>query len=274
MLDHITPVIITYNEIANIKRTLAALSWAKKIVVVDSFSDDGTVEFCQQQSNVEVTQRAFDNFAGQCNYALEHLVSSEWVLSLDADYIVTEALQKEISHLADSLQNPVQNKAPNKAQNSIAAYTVSFTYAIHGQNIRGSLYPPRTVLYRRDAAQYAQDGHAHRVHIQGPVATLNNKIIHDDRKPYSRWLQSQYNYANQEQQKLAQTPFRELSWTDKVRRIPGLAPVLVIPYLLFIKGLLFSGKPGMLYVKQRIQAEYLLQKALFLPSERFSSTKE
>lgn len=266
MLEHITPVIITYNEIANIKRTLAALSWAKKIIVIDSFSDDGTVELCQQYNNVEVTQRTFDNFAGQCNYALEHLVSSEWVLSLDADYVVTEALKDEISRLNHSTQDTIHD--------SVAAYTVSFIYAINGQHLRGSSYPPRTVLYRHDAAQYVQDGHAHRVRIQGKVSTLTNKIIHDDRKPYSRWLKSQYKYARQEQQKFSQTTFSNRPWTDKVRSIPGLAPLAVIPYLLLVKGLLFSGKPGWIYLKQRIHAEYLLQKTLFLPSKRPSSNKE
>ena len=44
MLDHITPVILTFNEQENIQRTLNALRWAKRILVVDSFSNDQTEE--------------------------------------------------------------------------------------------------------------------------------------------------------------------------------------------------------------------------------------
>ena len=47
MLDQITPLILTYNEAPNIARSLGALSWAQDIVVVDSFSDDNTVEIAK-----------------------------------------------------------------------------------------------------------------------------------------------------------------------------------------------------------------------------------
>jgi len=96
-------------------------------------------------------------------------------------------------------------------------------------------------LYQRKHAVYEQDGHAHRVKVEG--------------------------YANKEKQKLQSMPFSALSTIDKVRRIPGLAPLMVVPYLLFAKGLMFSGKPGMVYLKQRVQAEWILQKALFLKSD-------
>lgn len=248
MLEHITPIIITYNEIDNIGRTLKALSWAKRIIIIDSFSDDGTVEYCQQQANIELIQRKFDNFASQCNFALEQLGNEEWVLSLDADYVLSKELVTEIQ----SLSPPA----------STHGLQVSFTYAIDGNNLPGSLYPPRTVLYQRQFAQYQQDGHAHRVSIDGRVETLQGKIIHDDRKSHQRWLASQYSYAKKEQQKIANTSFKKLSWSDKTRCIPGLAPTLVIPYLFFIKGLVLSGKPGLIYIKQRLQAEWILQKTL------------
>ena len=249
MLERITPVIITYNEIDNIKRTLKALYWAKKIIIIDSFSDDGTLQYCQQQTNVELIQRNFDNFANQCNFALQQLTDEEWVLSLDADYVMTESLIKEIQTLNPTTKN--------------TGFQVSFIYAINGNNLPGSLYPPRIVLYQRKHAQYQQDGHAHRVAINGEIGILNNKIIHDDRKPYQRWLDSQHSYALKEQKKIRDTAYNDLSWTDKIRSIPGLAPLLVIPYLLLFKGLIFSGKPGITYIKQRIQAEWILQKTLF-----------
>lgn len=248
MLERIIPIIITFNEIDNIKRTLNALSWARTVLVIDSFSDDGTVEYCQQQTNVKLIQRKFDGFANQCNYALDQLKDEDWALSLDADYTLTDKLINEIKSLSLSSNS--------------AGFEASFIYAINGQNLPGSLYPPRTVLYQRKFAHYQQDGHAHRVIIDGEITKLKGKIIHDDRKAHSRWLASQYNYASKEKEKILSTTFNDLSWTDKIRRIPGLAPLLVAPYLLFAKGLLLAGKPGLIYTKERLQAEWILQKTL------------
>ena len=79
-LREVTVVIITYNEIANIGRTLDSLRWARRILVIDSGSTDGTVEAIAGYSNAEVHFRAFDSFARQCNYGLG-LASTEWILS-------------------------------------------------------------------------------------------------------------------------------------------------------------------------------------------------
>jgi glycosyltransferase involved in cell wall biosynthesis len=86
MLEQITPLILTYNEAPNIDRTLEKLTWAKTIIVIDSYSTDQTLEILSDYPQIEVFKRKFDSFAGQCNYGLEK-VKSEWVLSLDADYI-------------------------------------------------------------------------------------------------------------------------------------------------------------------------------------------
>ncbi len=252
MLDQITPLILTYNEIANIERSIKALSWAKKILVVDSFSDDGTVEYCQAIPNVELKQREFDNFANQCNHALVNWVDSPWVLSLDADYIVTPELVDEFRVLNSE-----------STTDDCFGYSVGFLYAMQGRVLRGSLYPPRTVLYRGNSARYVQDGHAHRIKVDGLVGGLNEKIIHDDRKSHARWFDSQVKYAKQEKQKLKAANFGELSLADKLRCIPLLSLLLMVPYLLVYKGLAFSGVAGVAYLKERLIAEWLLQKELF-----------
>jgi glycosyltransferase involved in cell wall biosynthesis len=71
MLDHITPVLLTYNEEQNVSRTLSRLAWAKDIVVVDSNSIDGTLAALRKFSNVRVFNRRFDSHAGQWRYAVE-----------------------------------------------------------------------------------------------------------------------------------------------------------------------------------------------------------
>jgi glycosyltransferase involved in cell wall biosynthesis len=247
LLDKITPVIITFNEEANLHRTLSALDWAAEVLVVDSGSTDGTLSICADHANVRVVRNPFENFAAQCNFALRQEISGAWILSMDADYVLSKELIQELKQL----QPPT----------CVHAYKISFRYMIGGEPLRGSLYPARTCLYRQGSAHYRQDGHAHKVVINGMIESLSNVIFHDDRKPYIRWITAQKKYARQEAKKLRSTPLRQLEFPDLCRRL-GIAPILIAPYLMFRKGLIFDGKVGWEYTKQRLIAEVCLLIAL------------
>lgn len=240
-ISQITPLILTYNEAPNITRTLDSLRWASQVLVVDSFSTDDTLEIARAFPNVRIVQRAFDSFAAQCNFGFDH-IRTEWILSLDADYVLTPEFISEIFGL----------------QSTCDAYSARFHYCVYGRPLRGTLYPPRTVLYRKDKAHYIDDGHAHRVQISGTVGQLRSFINHDDRKSLSRWLQSQDKYMILEVQKLLHTPLNQLSRTDRIRRRKVLAPFLALIYCLFCKQLIFDGWPGWYYTLQRVLAETLL----------------
>jgi len=249
MLNHITPVILTFNEQANLHRTLKALAWAKKVIVIDSFSNDNTLRICQKYPNVKVVQHAFSSHAEQSNFALTQVKNSAWVLSMDADYIVTPELKTELASLSE--------------QTPLNGFRINFQYAIRGKVLKGSLYPARTCLYKKEHAHYIQDGHTQRVIVNGEVGTLNEVLLHDDRKPYSRWLSSQSSYAKKEAEKMAKLTWREMSWPDRIRFL-GLAPIVIIPYTLLFKKLLFNGLAGLEYCVQRVVAElYLLRARLF-----------
>jgi glycosyltransferase involved in cell wall biosynthesis len=243
MHDLITPLILTFNEAPNIRRTLEHLSWAREIVVLDSYSTDGTLDILAEFPQVRLLQRKFDSFAGQCNFGL-HQITTEWVLSLDADYVVTPELSESIQTL-----NP---------GSEVSGYRASFTYCILGRPLRASLYPPRTVLYRKDRASYADEGHGHRVRIEGTVVDLVGQIQHDDRKPLDRWLAEQSRYMVLESKNLTDASLEELSLQDKFRKRGWPAPILVMLYCLFAKGLILDGWPGWFYTFQRTLAETLL----------------
>src|SRR5437764_11178163 len=98
MLEQITPLILTYNESPNIGRTLEQLRWARDIVVVDSLSDDETLEIAKGFPQVRVFQRQFDTHGVQWNFGLnETAISTEWVLALDADFVLSPELVDEIA---------------------------------------------------------------------------------------------------------------------------------------------------------------------------------
>ncbi|MDJ0795458.1 MAG: glycosyltransferase family 2 protein [Calothrix sp. MO_167.B12] len=242
MLEKITPLILTYNESPNINRTLTHLTWAKRIVVIDSYSDDGTPEILQNYPQVEVFYRKFDSFANQCNYGLSKL-ESPWVLSLDADYILSEELITEIKAIENS---------------DVNSYTVPFKYCVFGKALRGTLLPPRKVLYKKEKAVYQNDGHAHRVIVEGNSKMLSGCIYHDDRKPLTRWLWAQDRYMIIEAKKLLETPKGELSLGDRIRKQKILAPFIILFYCLILKGGILDGWHGWYYAFQRMLAEILL----------------
>lgn len=243
-LAAITPLLLTYNEEPNIARCLERLTWAKRVLVIDSGSTDRTLEICSDFPNVEVIHRRFESFAGQCNFGLTH-ITSEWVLSMDADYRVPTDFPEVASGL----------------NSSATGFRFPFRYCIHGRPLRASLYPPRTVLYRKSAASYENDGHGHRVRIEGSVIDIDRQIDHDDRKPLSRWLGSQTKYAEQEAEKLLAEDHAG-GWPDRLRRMIWPAAPAAFLYTLFAKRMILDGWPGWFYVLQRTYAELLLSLAM------------
>ena len=237
----VTPLVLSYNEQENIGRTLAALGWAAEVVLVDSFSTDCTLDIaCAAHPNVRVVQRRFDTHTAQWNFGLDQ-VQTPWVLSLDADYEVSPALHAEIARL--------------QAPEDTAGYLARFQFRIFGRPLRATVYPPRVVLFRKDRARYRDDGHTQLLQVDGPVLPLASVIFHDDRKPLSRWLQSQDRYMLIEAPHLLTA---HLSRQDHLRRRGMLAPVVMFLYLLFGRGLILDGWPGWYYVFQRTLAEMLL----------------
>jgi len=243
----LTVLLLTYNEESNIERTLAALKWVPSILAIDSGSTDRTLEILASEPTVTVRHRPFDSFADQCNFGL-NLIRTEWVLSLDADYVVTPALAEEICACF---------REAEKMQ--FAGFAVPFRYCIAGKPLRGTLLPPRICMYRTAGARYRNDGHGHRVDVPGKVGRLFNPILHDDRKPLERWLTSQLGYLTIEARKLQTTPASQLSIADRLRLKTPLAPLAALVLCLLVNGGILDGWQGWTYAFQRCYAEILLK---------------
>jgi glycosyltransferase involved in cell wall biosynthesis len=257
MLENITPLILAYNEAANIERTLEQLHWARDIVVVDSFSDDDTLEIISGFPQVRIHQRKFDSHENQWNFGLNETgINSEWVLGLDADYILTEDLAAELGAL---------QPAPE-----ISAYRAKFVYCVNGKRLRSGIYPPVTVLYRKSSASYIQEGHTQRLVTAGEIDNLRCPILHDDRKSLTRWLEAQSRYTKLEADKLLSSP-ESSSWTDHVRRWRLLAPPAMLFYCLIVRGGVLDGWAGFYYAFQRSLAELMI--ALYLVDHDLRNAK-
>jgi glycosyltransferase involved in cell wall biosynthesis len=249
MLDQITPLILTLDEEANIERVLDRLSWARDIVVVDSGSSDATRALLARYRNVRCIEHPFESHAAQWNYGLTQTgIQTQWVLALDADYVLTQALVEELRALAPDSETK--------------GFRAVFRYCVLGKTLRGTLYPPATVLYRRGVAHYEQDGHTQRVRIDGSIGELRSAILHDDRKPLSRWLSSQARYARLEADLLCGRSWHEIGWPDRLRKLIVVMPPLIFVYCLVVGRGILDGWPGLYYALQRAAAELILSLAL------------
>lgn len=241
-LSTITPLILTWNEEPNLARCLAGLAWAEKVIVVDSGSTDDSLAICAEFPNVEVVVRPFDNHTAQWNYGLD-AVPTRWVLSLDADYMIHEDFVRELTGLPE---------APAES-----AFYARFRYLVHGRPLRGTLYPPRAVLYDRDKCRYVADGHTQMLAIEGASGHLASTIDHDDRKPLSRWLDSQIKYARLEAEKL-ESESHPTGVPDRLRKMIWPAAPAAFLYTLLAKGVILDGWQGLFYGLQRTYAELVL----------------
>jgi glycosyltransferase involved in cell wall biosynthesis len=157
--------IICFNEERNITRCLESVSWADEIVVVDSMSDDKTVELVRSY-DVHLHQRAWSGYVDQKNYALSK-ANGEWVLSLDADEEVSEVLRTEIQETV-------------AGQPAMNGYRIPRRSYYLGRRINHcGFYPDRQLRLFRKALGHWTGGRVHeRVEVQGIVGDLKNDLLH------------------------------------------------------------------------------------------------
>jgi glycosyltransferase involved in cell wall biosynthesis len=259
MIELITPLILTYNEAPNIGRTLEQLRWARDIVVVDSFSDDETVEIVKSFPNTRVLQRKFDNHGAQWSFGLNEAgISTEWVLALDADFMLTADLVEELRTL--------------RTEPETNGYRVGFAYCIKGRPLRSSLLKSQLMLYRRSFAKYVSDGHTQRLELVGEEDELSSRVLHDDRKSLTRWFESQQRYMALEARKILTAEPGSLGTADRIRRLRIVAPLAVLCYCLVVRVGVLDGWRGFYYAFQRMLAELLL--SLYLLEADFNVATE
>lgn len=163
---HLSVIVITHNEQANIGDCLKRLDFADEIIVVDSVSTDHTADLARAcGAQVHVTQD-WPGFGPQKNRALA-LAQGQWVLSLDADERVNEALRDEIL-------------AAIGADKQAAAYRIPRRSRYCGQFMQHSGWSPDYVvrLFRRGSAKFSDDLVHERLVVQGKVGTLNAPLLH------------------------------------------------------------------------------------------------
>jgi len=113
MKNSITAILITLNEEDNIEKCLQSIAWVNEIIIVDSGSTDRTEEISKKYTN-NFFYSEWDGFGRQKQKALEKS-SSDWVLSIDADEVITEELRDEIIKIISSENSSTGYKIPRRS---------------------------------------------------------------------------------------------------------------------------------------------------------------
>ena len=95
----VSAVMIVKNESANLKRCLPALSWTDEIVVLDTGSEDDTVDIAQSFGCKTAKLDVWEGF-GKAKQKAVSLAENDWILSLDADELLSNDLQEELKALS------------------------------------------------------------------------------------------------------------------------------------------------------------------------------
>jgi len=164
----ISVILITKDAAAHVERALRSVAWAQERIVVDAGSSDGTVALATPLAT-RIETRAWSGYGDQKNHAAS-LASHDWVLSLDADEAITDALRAQIAALA--------------ARPEAAAFRMPRVTWYLGRWIRSTdWYPDRAVrLYDRRRAHWDDRPVHEALVVQGRIGDLTGEIEH---RPYA-----------------------------------------------------------------------------------------
>jgi glycosyltransferase involved in cell wall biosynthesis len=185
MEEKLSVVVLTHNEENNVEDCLRSVAWADELIVLDSFSDDRTVEIAQE-NGARVVQHAFENWAIQRDYGLT-LPANRWLFYVDAD-------ERGTPDLAEEVRRVIQQDSP-------VGWWVPRRNYIWGKWIRhAGWYPDYQLrLLRRDKARYDPTREVHEIVIlDGEEGFLENTLTHYNYDTVGEFLSKQDFYSNYE----------------------------------------------------------------------------
>ena len=164
MEQKISVFIIAYNEQNIIAKCLEKLAWVNEIVVVDSGSTDETVAICKKYG-AKVIYNKFDNFGKQKQFALSQ-TQNEWVLSLDADEILSDELILEIKNLIFS--------------SAISGYNIPRTHVFLNKifHYGSENKKPILRLFNKNKGYFQENKVHETIVVNGKIGDLKNEMLH------------------------------------------------------------------------------------------------
>ena len=222
----ISATIITLNEQGKIARAIESLRCCDEVLVVDSGSSDRTMEIAAKLG-ARVVESPWRGYAEQKNFAASQ-AAHDWILSIDADEALSEALEAEIWR--------IKKHGPR-----FDAFTMPRMAQYLGRWILHSgWYPDRKVrLYDRRKARWAGDFVHESVQVKGRIGHLQCNLLHYTFDSLSEHLKSMDRYTTLAAQEIVAQK-RAIGWADMV-----FDPVATFLRTYFLKAGFLDGMEGL-----------------------------
>jgi len=181
----ITAVIIAYNEENNIQRCLDSLKpVADEIIVVDSISYDHTEEICMS-NGCKVFRREFEGYGAQKQFGVDK-AANDWILSVDADEVLTKEIQEEITGIKN---DPTGN----------SGFRIPFALHYLGKILRhgGVGHEFHLRLFDRTKGKFTLVPVHEGIQVKGNIGTLKGKIIHYSYRDITHQIEKINRYSTQ-----------------------------------------------------------------------------
>lgn len=251
----VTVMIFTLNEELHLPHCLRSLRWCDDIIVIDSFSTDTTERICREH-HVRFVQHEFTGFGSQRNWALDNVPTKyPWILMLDADERVPEALAVEMGRRVTA------------ADVDTGAFRVRRRFHMWGRWLRySSLYPSWVVrLIHRERVRYVDRGHAETQTVDGRTEALANDLIDENLKGIDEWFERQNRYSRREADHELREATTSSSWlallsSDPLRRravlrrLPAHLPCRAALYFFYtyvVRGGFLDGRDGFMFCRMK-----------------------
>jgi glycosyltransferase involved in cell wall biosynthesis len=228
----LTVALIARDEEDRLPAALASIAWVDEIVVVvDAATTDRTAEIAKA-AGARVLVRPFDGFGTQKNAAAA-LASHRWVLSIDADEIVSPALALEIRACLAAI---AAEKSP------AAAFRIPIRLEFLGRELhfgRDTVVRPAR-LYDRSRARFSEDPVHEKILANGPVEALDESILHRSYRDLAHYLEKLDRYT---------TLAAEAKWTAGKGVMPFLPARVLWEFFdrAFLRLGILDGTAGLTY---------------------------
>lgn len=248
----LTVITLSYNEEVNLRDCLESVKdIAKRLVVCDSFSTDKTLDIAREYG-ADILQHKFYNYASQYIYAEENAeINTKWVLRLDADERLTKEARDEIEKICNE-----------NAQTDVSAVDVYYKVSFLGRELKH--YPfHKVILYKYGKAHLENRNMDEHITVtEGRSIVLKNKLIHNDYKGLSAWVDKHNKYSSREVLDLLgeneeKVDLSSLSFATRIKRfikfkiyykLPmGMRSYLYYLFRLYVKGGILDGKEGRIF---------------------------
>lgn len=230
-------IIIAKNEADNIRRCLESVRWADEIIVLDSGSDDDTVAIAREFTP-HVFQTDWQGFGVQKQRALQH-ATSDWILNLDADEVVSDALREVLMSAM--------------VQTVYSGYRVPIRMHFYGKALRFSASPKRHVrLFKREGAQFSADLVHEKIELPANtrIGQLSTPLLHYSFRDVSHAINKMNLYSSYS----ARIRIESNKKHSFTKTVASSCWMFVRCYLL--QGGFLDGKPGLVFAVFQAQSSW------------------